>query len=238
MIDANPIILGIETATLAGSVSVARGDSVLASRLGDARESHSNTLLRDISDVLSEAQIVLTDVEVFAAAVGPGSFTGLRIGLATTKALAATMKRRCVAVPTLKAIAKAVGPLRNTVALLPAGRGEVFAQLFSLNDQGHLIELDAPAHLPPQKLLARYAGLQEVVWAGPATEIHRNLIESYALENSRGWTIASFEPNLAKHVIALAVGSYRRGVTVPPESLQALYVRPLDAELKANVVNR
>ena len=232
-----PIILGIETATLAGSVCLARGDTVLASRVGNAGESHSNSLLRDINDVLSEGGIRLTDVDAFAAAIGPGSFTGLRIGLATTKALAATIGRNCIAVPTLKAVAEAAGPAAFVVALLTAGRGEVFAQLFSVSVAGEVEELDAPAHLPPKRSLARYAELAEAIWAGPATEIHRELILGHAAEHGRDWRIAVVGADLARHVTTLALQDYLKGNTVPPELLQALYVRPSDAELKTHVVN-
>ena len=69
------------------------------------------------------------------------------------KALAATLNRHCVAVPTLNAIASAVGARENTVALLPAGRGEVFAQLFSVDTQAHVHELDTPAHLLVNSIL-------------------------------------------------------------------------------------
>src|SRR5215213_11524682 len=127
MSTAAPLILSVETATLSGSVALLRGEQVLAALAGDSGVSHSNTLLNDIDKLLHEAQIDLPQVDLFAVATGPGSFTGLRIGIATVKALAATLDRPCAGVPTLQAIALAAGESRRSVALLPAGRGEVFA---------------------------------------------------------------------------------------------------------------
>src|ERR1041385_8227775 len=100
-----PLILAIETATRAGSVAVARGGSVLALREGDASISHSMNLIEMIDAVLREAGALLADVDVFAVAVGPGSFTGLRIGLATMKAFAEVNQGPVVGISTLAAIA-------------------------------------------------------------------------------------------------------------------------------------
>src|SRR5438045_9562957 len=82
------LILAVETATRAGSVAVARAESIISIRAGDATVSHSENLIEMIQDVLSRAGATLSEIGLFAAAVGPGSFTGLRIGLATVKALA------------------------------------------------------------------------------------------------------------------------------------------------------
>ena len=95
------LVLSIETATLAGSIAISKGSKILASSCGDPKLSHSNTLLADIDVLLAKANVTLSDVSLFAVAAGPGSFTGLRIGIATVKALANTMNRACIGVPTL-----------------------------------------------------------------------------------------------------------------------------------------
>jgi tRNA threonylcarbamoyladenosine biosynthesis protein TsaB len=147
-----PLVLSLETATLGGSVAIARGNSVLAWGSGDPETSHSNTLLSDLNEALARAEVSLEEIDLLAAASGPGSFTGLRIGLATIKGLAATLGKPCAGVPTLYAIARAAGPSPATVALLPAGRGELFAQHFFVSDSGSVTALDEPAHLTPQRM--------------------------------------------------------------------------------------
>src|ERR1043166_8042437 len=102
-----PLILAVETATLAGSIAIMRGGEVVGTSNGDPAVSHSNTLLADLDRLLSETRIKLPHIDLFAVAAGPGSFTGLRIGIATVKALAATLDRPCAAIPTLQAIALA-----------------------------------------------------------------------------------------------------------------------------------
>lgn len=227
----DPVILGLETATRAGSVCLARGTEILSILVGDTSTSHSNTLLRDINRVLENAGTSLADINLFAVAVGPGSFTGLRIGLATTKALASTLSRSCLSVPTLAAVASSVGRAENVVALLPAGRGEVFAQLFSVNSPGDVRALDDPAHLPPAIMLERYARLARAIWAGDGAHLYRDLIFHSASVHPRHWSLAEVDNNLAKQVVLIGLKHYQEQQTVAPESLQAIYVRPSDAEL-------
>ena len=140
--DEIPLILSLDTATLGGSVFLGRGEEELAARNGNPQVSQSASLLKRHQRGLAQGQVSLRDVRLFACASGPGSFTGLRIGIATLKALAASLHQPCVGIPTLAAVAHAAGPSRATVALLPAGRGEVFAQMFSVADDGGVTALD------------------------------------------------------------------------------------------------
>ena len=105
--DFAPLILAVETATRAGSISLLHGRDVISSVSGDANSSHSSDLIQNINRVLEASGNDLKDIDVYAAASGPGSFTGLRIGLATIKALAVSTGGKCVGVSTLAAIAPA-----------------------------------------------------------------------------------------------------------------------------------
>ena len=223
----DPVILSVETATLAGSVCLARGDEVLARFSGDARISHSNTLLHDIDKILSKAHVELAAIDLFAVASGPGSFTGLRIGIATVKGLAATLNCPCVGIPTLHAVAHSGGASENTVALLPAGRGEVFAQLLTVTTEGDVTALDQASHIAPQRLFEKYGSLENVLWCGDGAIANKDLFEGDAR-----WRIAPSIENLAEHVSSLALTRFREKQVEHPDALQALYVRPSDAELK------
>jgi tRNA threonylcarbamoyladenosine biosynthesis protein TsaB len=222
-----PLILSVETATLAGSVALSRGEEIVAALAGDSGISHSNTLLHDIDQLLHETQVELSAIDLFAVATGPGSFTGLRIGIATVKGLAATLDRQCAGVPTLQAVALSASASERSIALLPAGRGEVFAQLFSVTRDGLVTELDKATHISPQRLLAKYGSLEGVLWCGEGAVVNRAL-----LETKPGWRIAPPTQNLATHVATLAFARFRENEVVHPDALQAIYVRPSDAELK------
>jgi tRNA threonylcarbamoyladenosine biosynthesis protein TsaB len=248
--DDPPLILSLETATLGGSVFLGRGIVKLATRTGDPRVSQSFSLLSDISDVLQEASASLQQLELFACASGPGSFTGLRIGIATVKALASSLKRPCVGIPTLQAVAHAAGASSATVALLPAGRGEVFAQMFSVAEDGTVTEVDSAAHLSPAKLVERYSDYEHLCWAGSGADLQQDFLRGYARQQQiafveqtgegnanfgksggKNWRLSAPQTNLAKHVAALALKDFQAGNVKSAQSLHAIYVRPSDAEL-------
>ena len=228
------LILAIETATRAGSVAVARGEHILSSRAGDASISHSSNLIEMIDEVLTEARAKLSDVDFFAAATGPGSFTGLRIGLATIKAFAAMTRQPAVGVSTLATIACAARIEGQIVSLLPAGRGEVFAQMFAASNR-EVVALDAAAHLSPAETLKRYDNESNVTWAGEGVEKLAEYLRSTKNESGaqsvQETAAANGSVPLARFVAALALKDYREGKSVTADELQAVYVRASDAEI-------
>ena len=240
-----PLILAIETATRAGSVALARGDEVLHSLSGDAESSHSTDLIENVEELLRRSEVAeLSKVDLFAAASGPGSFTGLRIGLATIKSFAMCVGKKCVAVPTLAAIAHEAGESERTVALLPAGRGELFAQLFSVN-RGHVSALDSATHITPKALLEKYGKMQNIMWAGEGAHLQFETLRTWAESKNivfgdresddgierEGWILAPRCEQLAVSIAALALHEYRAGRIIAPAELRAIYVRPSDAEI-------
>jgi len=216
------LILAVETATRAGGVAVARGENILAAAHGEASVSHSTNLIEMIDGALRTAGCALTEVELFAVAVGPGSFTGLRIGLATVKAFAVHLRSQVVAVPTLAALAHASGMTGNIIALLPAGRGEVFAQRYEVVN-GSVSSIDQPRHLSPEAVIERYSGIDGLQWTGEGT---RMLAERFGNAPP-----ASAPIEIAPSIAVLAYRAQREGKTESPEDLQAVYVRASDAEI-------
>lgn len=239
-----PLILAIETATRAGSMSLARGQNILSTITGDAASSHSKDLLENVDTVLRRGRANLNEVDVFAAASGPGSFTGLRIGMATTKSFAANTGKQCIGVSTLAAIAHAArASTEYVVALLPAGRGEVFAQMFSTANNS-LEGVDRAAHISPKTLLERYGDQSELTWAGEGAHAHAGILRNWAddhgigfidesdlAQRDRVWILAELTIELAPSIAALALSEYERGHAVSPQELHAHYVRPSDAEI-------
>ena len=231
-----PLILAIETATRSGGVAVARGDMLLAHREGDASVSHSANLIEMIQTVLAEADAELADIDLFAVAVGPGSFTGLRIGLATVKAFAACNQKPIAAVATLAAVAHAAGRDGTIVASLPGGRGEVFAQLFKVSD-GVCSPGDDAAHLRPTDVVARYGKIDNLSWAGEGKQKIDEFLEQPKIgsgdlaREGPSQTAGEAAERLAPSVAALAFQLYLAGQTIEAERLKAVYVRASDAEL-------
>src|SRR6266571_3049546 len=225
-----PLILAIETATRAGSLALSRGAETLSSAEGNAAESHSISLLEAVEDILQQVGVKLNDIDLFAAASGPGSFTGLRIGLATTKAFAVCTGRKCVGVSTLAAIAHAAGESEHTIALLPAGRGELFAQLFVVNAES-VHPLDSAAHLTPAAVRAKYSQPENVTMAGEGAHVYSEALglstnarrqadeQPRAQAGKNKWTLAKRCDQLAASITALALNEYHCGNVVDPEDL-------------------
>lgn len=125
------LILGIDTTTLSCSTALMQDDQLLAEMTLNIRKTHSERLMPLIDSLLKESMIHVEDIDAIAVAVGPGSFTGLRIGVATARALAQGLKIPAVAVPTLEALAEVVpSPGVLICPLLDARRGEVYSALF------------------------------------------------------------------------------------------------------------
>ena len=242
-----PLILSIETATRAGSIALSLGPRLISARTGDPARSHSTDLLELIHEALEEAALRIEDVALFAVTLGPGSFTGLRIGVATAKGLASTLERRVVGVPTLHAVALSAGACERVVTLLPAGRGELFAQSFRVEKPLEVIALDEAAHIAPSTLFEKLRSLRNICWAGEGARGARERILELAAEEgipfieegigkkrdfNEGWWLAAPAVFLADYVGQLAFRSFSRGETIGPDELQAIYVRPSDAELK------
>ncbi|HEX6182510.1 MAG TPA: tRNA (adenosine(37)-N6)-threonylcarbamoyltransferase complex dimerization subunit type 1 TsaB [Pyrinomonadaceae bacterium] len=241
------LTLGVDTSTEKRSVALLRGGRVLSASTSELREGGSAGLLADIDRVLRSASVGLKDVGLFAATVGPGSFTGLRSGLATVKGLALTLGKPAYGVPTLHAVAYGARPARRVVALIPAGRGEVFAQLLSVSAEGVVTEIESPTHLPPALLCERMARLGGgVKWVGGGAvkfhELIRQAAEAAGIElkdsGAAGeevegaWALAPAAEALAETVALLASAGVAGGEVVDEGALGAIYVRPSDAELK------
>ncbi len=189
------LILALDTATTRGSAALARGFDLVGCRTWSGKnESHSSRALCEIDALLRERNIPLKSIDLFAASCGPGSFTGLRIGLATVKGFAATLNKPCSGIPTLHTIARAAGPSAMTMVCLPAGRGELYSQLLQVKEDGTITELSDAVHAAPEELLRSVrrggdgggdgGGVSEsLVWAGAGADVYSERIIEFALEN-------------------------------------------------------
>lgn len=243
------LTLSVDTATQMRSVAVVRGGKLLALRLSELREGVAAAgVLEDIDQALQEACVRLEEIELFAAARGPGSFTGLRSGLATLKALSVTLGKPLVGVPTLHALAHAARPAKQLVALIPAGRGEVFAQLLGVTRVGVVTEQGGAEHVRPAQFIERIKKLGGgVKWAGSGAFKFLEQIreaakasglkfidgaDSAASPASDEWLLAQTHEALAADVASLGQLNYASGAAACADDVRALYVRPSDAEMK------
>lgn len=246
-----PLILAMDTATEERSLAVVRGTEVLASHMCEQGGANSSTLLGEVERVLRRASVTVREIDLYAVAAGPGSFTGLRSGLATVKGLAKTLRKQAVGVPTLHAIAHAALPAESLLALTPAGRGEVFAQHLGLGADGTISELGSPMHVSPVELIEFAKGITgSLTWAGGGATKYGALFEDAAQEvgipviheltaggvkSERAWYFPKTFNPLAVNIAALALFELQRGGQCRVENLKALYVRAADARMPQSV---
>jgi tRNA threonylcarbamoyladenosine biosynthesis protein TsaB len=145
--------LGVDTATGIASVGLVTNDTTVV-RQRPVAGNHARSLLPLVDEVLAAAGVDLRSVDLLAVSIGPGSFTGLRIGLAVVKGLALASGTAVIGVPTLRAYAHALGPRPGTVwPVLDARKGEVYAAGYRWQGDA-LEEIAAPAVLSPSALEA------------------------------------------------------------------------------------
>jgi len=219
-------ILALDTTTKSGSAALARDGAVIGERSGDPALTHGQRLPGDIIALLDRARIAIEDVDLFAVAAGPGSFTGLRVGIATLQGLAVARGRKVVPIPTLEALARSLDGQRAdelVAAWMDGQRGEVFAVLYN-KDGGEV----APAVAgPPETVLANWrlpAG-RTVAFIGDGAIRYSDVIASHV--GNRARTVAA--PPLAPTIARIASAEPHRAVA--PHEIVPIYVRRPDAEL-------
>jgi tRNA threonylcarbamoyladenosine biosynthesis protein TsaB len=202
-----PLILALDTTHESGSLALVRGSDTVEEVVLRAPDGFAQVLYAHIAALLERNGLALRDVDCFAAASGPGSFTGVRVGLACIKGLAEALDKPAAAVSNLRAIASlGTAPLR--AAVMDARRGEVYGAVYSAAG-----EIVVPETVGP------LAAWLETLPAG---------VEFVSTDFSR------FQPPLAgtaaPEALAAAIGRLA-GAGGDPASLDANYVRRSDAEL-------
>ena len=211
-------ILAADTSSEHGSVCVTAGHEILGEiRLASSMQ-HTERLFRAVEFLFQHVPLRLADVDLFVAARGPGSFTGLRVGLAAMEGFAAAHDKPGAGVTTLEALAWKTG-LQNTliVPVIDARREEVYSAVYRREGKS-LIEEQSAVVLKPAQWFASLP-TQPLVFCGNGANRYRSEIMA-----NPEWTIHSMDLYLASAIAELAA-------TPNVGPLHPLYVRKTDAEL-------
>ncbi len=211
-------ILAIDTTGESGSLAALENGVIVAEALLRPPQTFSNTLFTHVRELLERAGWDVTDVDVFAAAAGPGSFTGVRVGIAAVKGLAEATGRRVAAVSNLEALAFfGSAPLR--AAVLDARRGQVFAALFDA--QLNMIRPERVALLPDW-LAGLPGGTVEFLTLDPP--LVRPALAGTSFESAKVTEVPHALARAVAHIAACREPS-------DAAAIDANYVRRSDAEL-------
>ena len=223
------VSLAVETSGRAGSVAVARGAAILASEQFNTQLRHGVELLPAVARACAACGVTPGDVAHIYVSGGPGSFTGLRIGITFAKTMALATAARVVRVPTLMVIAQNTRqlpqPPERVAVILDAKRDHVYSAAFRRD--GILYEpIDAPAERDPTAYLAALAPIAVV---GEGVAYHRAAVES-----ASGVTILPDDLNRARAEVVHELGRRlaAQGGFPPANELTPIYIRRPDAEEK------
>lgn len=223
------MILGIDTSTQVGSVALVARARVVVSRYFDIGLQHSQQLFAEIEHACSMAGCSIADLAAIGVTVGPGSFTGVRIGLAAAKGLCLVDEKPLVAVSTLAALAAGLPCVDDPVcALLDARKEQVYAGLYD-NSGGLPVERVAPRAVDPSALVAERAG-QRTLYIGDGADAYAALID--ATPEAHRVPFHCARPHAAA-VGALAWELFERGEVADLDAIEPDYLRAPDATISA-----
>ena len=229
------LILAVDTTAKPVSCALAEGNRVLASYYANTGLTHSQTLLPMIESLLQTSDKRMEDVDALAVNAGPGSFTGVRIGVSAVKGLAFTRDLPCVAVSTLECMAEHTAALPGAVicCLMDARCQQVYGALFEKDESGAVRRLMEDEALTIAQMGEKVAGLQRpVILVGDGSEmcyrVWKDTIPNVFLAP------ASVRFQNAAATALIAERMYEQGQTVSAEELLPLYLRLPQAERELN----
>jgi tRNA threonylcarbamoyladenosine biosynthesis protein TsaB len=226
------LVLGVETATDRLGLAIAGGDHIYAELHLDHGRRHAEQLGIGLDALLTDLGRKPADLTGIAVSIGPGSFTGLRIGLAFAKGLALANGALITGVPTLDVVAQAAEPYSgHVVACLDARRGEVYFSAYELHG-GCLTPLDGgPEVGPPERVAERCRQLGgRVLLIGGGAELLRGATAIQAIDAQ--WAPRTLALPRAGLVATRGAERFRSGGGEEPDHVEPIYVRRSDAELR------
>lgn len=234
------LLLATDTSSRSGSIALSRGDANGSCEVLEvvplAGGTFSAQLVPQIAALLARHGFTKQDIGAFAVASGPGSFTGLRIGLAAIKAMAEILEKPIAAVSLLEAVAFGAGRQGSILAFLDAGRGEVYCGDYDII--GHSAQLQAERLIKREELFAEAQRGQL-----PCAQTQNGLTGETTLATSdqslaeaartAGLSVSVVEAIDAGTIARLGWKKIEAGETVSPGQLEANYIRRTDAEILA-----
>lgn len=225
-------ILAVDTATRIAGSAIVDESGVLAESWLNTGKTHSQKFLPMLQDMLKNAGAEMEDMDCFAVTVGPGSFTGLRIGIATVKGFVQILKKPLVGVVTLDALSRNLYGVTGLICpILDARKNEVYTALYR-EDSGIMKRLSSYRAVDPKKLLKELqAEKKNVTFLGDAVAVYRPLIEDMLGEAA---VFAAGPRNFVRPSEVGLIGweKYQRGELNGADEIQPLYLRQSEAEVK------
>lgn len=223
-------ILAIESSAVTASVAIIEDDSVLANYTINHKKTHSQTLLPMIDEICRMTETDVDDLDAIAVSVGPGSFTGLRIGVATAKGIALAKDKPMIPVKTLEALAyNLYGQTKTIVPIMDAKRKHVYSAIYKF-EEGKLVELRETNLISIEDLTKELnESYNDVVFLGDGIKVARDYFnENLSINHCEASPLDRLQDAASLGLRALDLA--KEGKLVSSDDVKPDYLRPSQAE--------
>jgi tRNA threonylcarbamoyladenosine biosynthesis protein TsaB len=224
------LTLAFDTSSKTAAVAILRDDVISYDVIINVGLNHSEVLLPAIEQACSQTKIKISEIDLFACTMGPGSFTGLRIGASTLKGFLLATEKPAVGVSTLAAIALNAGCSSKVIcSVMDAGRGQVYIAYFRYNNKGLLKQIGTDQVVNPAGI--EHDADQEVIFVGDGAVKYADIIAAGA-KNKKIDVLMQQEYIRASSVGILGIEKYNRNELLDAETFTPVYLRSADAIMK------
>ncbi|MBI4685217.1 MAG: tRNA (adenosine(37)-N6)-threonylcarbamoyltransferase complex dimerization subunit type 1 TsaB [Nitrospirae bacterium] len=228
-------ILAIDTSTMLGGIAITDDERLIAESRLNVKSTHSERLMTEIEHCLKQSGLKISDIDVFAVAIGPGSFTGLRIGLSTVKGFSYATGKPIVSVPTLETFAWNFPYSKYPVSpMLDARKKEVYAALFRWENETFLKVKRETSVKPDEYLLDVLSQMpdEKFIFTGDGATLYKDKITEILGEKAIFASTAKMVP-APSNVAVLGLKKALQKEFSDPLRLIPFYIRRSEAELKS-----
>jgi tRNA threonylcarbamoyladenosine biosynthesis protein TsaB len=223
-------ILGIDTSSSCGSIGLIYGDSVIAEYVLDIPTTHSERLLNSIEYVLEQAACSIGTLDGWAISLGPGSFTGLRIGVSTIKGLAFATEKPVAGVPTLDSLAFNISPTPYLICpMLDARKGEVYASFYRFDGADTPVRISPYQAINPEDLVKKIE--EKTIFLGNGVTTYGNYLRN-ALPTLAAFVPAPLNLSYGSTVAKLGLERIQRNEVLNLSAFTPIYIRASEAEIR------
>ena len=221
------LTLAFDTSSKTIAVAILRDDVILYDAIINVDLNHSEVLLSAIDYACRQINIKIDKIDLFASTIGPGSFTGLRIGVSTLKGLMLATEKPAVGISSLEALALNVGKSSKIIcSAMDAGRGQVYTAFYRYNEKGFLDQIGTEKAVDPREIIHRPE--QEIIFVGDGA-IHYSGMISYTETHKIKIASTTQQYIRASSVGILGREKYNRNDLLNAETLVPVYLRSSDA---------
>lgn len=221
-------ILGLDTSTMISTCAVMEGNEIIGEYTINQNMSHSEKLVPMIKELLDNLNLRPKDIDLYGVALGPGSFTGLRIGVGTVKTLAHLFDKPIVGISTLEALAYNLPYNKTIVPMIDARRNRVYTGIYTWQEE-ELKTLKEEEAIEIEKLFEILDDYEDIVISGDGSQVYKDVIRENLGDRIK---VATAGANIcrASSICDLAKRNYERGLVGDYYKIAPEYLRPSQAE--------